>query len=128
MNFASWKDRKEVATVLRGVYRAADVKAGSAALEVFEAGPWGQKYPAIAPCWRRVWNNVISFFSFSEAMRKIIYTTNSIEAMNSKLRRTVRARGNFPNGEVAMKLLYLVLNHLAQDWKRPRTKSMTLPF
>ncbi|GBR25593.1 IS256 family transposase [Komagataeibacter nataicola] len=74
---------------------------------------------AIAPCWRRVWDNVVPFFACPEAVRKIIYTTNSIEAMNSKLRRAVRARGHFPNDEAAMKLLYLVLNHLAQDWKRP---------
>jgi putative transposase len=119
MNFASWKDRKEVAAALRGVYRAVSAEAGLAALEAFEAGPWGQKYPAIAPCWRRVWDNVVPFFAFPEAVRKIIYTTNSIEAMNSKLRRAVRARGHFPNDEAAMKLLYLVLNHLAQDWKRP---------
>jgi putative transposase len=118
MNFASWKDRKEIAAALKTVYRAADAKAGLAALEAFEAGPWGQKYPAIAPCWRRVWDNVIPFFAFPEAVRKIIYTTNSIEAMNSKLRRAVRARGHFPNDEAAIKLLYLVLNHLAQDWKR----------
>lgn len=119
MNFASWKDRKEVAAALRDVYRAVSAEAGLAALQAFEAGPWGQKYPAIAPCWRRVWDNVVPFFAFPEAVRKIIYTTNSIEAMNSKLRRAVRARGHFPNDEAAMKLLYLVLNHLAQDWKRP---------
>ncbi len=51
-------------------------------------------------------------------MRRIIYTTNSIEALNSKLRRAVRTRGHFPNDEAAMKSLYLVLNHAAQDWKR----------
>ena len=118
MNFASWKDRKEIAAALKTVYRAVDAKAGLAALEAFEASPWGQKYPAIAPCWRRVWENVIPFFAFPEAVRKIIYTTNSIEAMNSKLRRAVRARGHFPNDEAAIKLLYLVLNHLAQEWKR----------
>jgi putative transposase len=119
MNFASWKDRKEIAAALKTVYRAVDAKAGLAALDAFEASPWGQKYPAIAPSWRRVWDNVIPFFAFPEAVRKIIYTTNSIEAMNSKLRRAVRARGHFPNDEAALKLLYLVLNHLAQEWKRP---------
>lgn len=118
MNFASWKDRREIAAALKTVYRAVNAAAGLAALEAFEAGPWAQKYPAIAPCWRRVWENVIPFFAFPEAVRKIIYTTNSIEAMNSKLRRAVRARGHFPNDEAAIKLLYLVLNHLAQEWKR----------
>ncbi len=119
MGFASWKDRKAVAQSLRSVYRAENAEAGLAALEAFEQGPWGQKYPAIAQSWRRHWEQVIPFFAFSEAIRRIIYTTNAIEALNSKLRRAVRTRGHFPNDDAAMKLLYLVLNHAAEEWKRP---------
>lgn len=118
MGFASWKDRKAIAQSLRSVYRAANAEAGLVALEAFEEGPWGQKYPAIAQSWRRHWEQVIPFFAFSEAIRRIIYTTNAIEALNSKLRRAVRTRGHFPSDEAAMKLLYLVLNHAAQEWKR----------
>jgi len=119
MGFASWKDRKAIAQSLRSVYRAANAEAGLVALEAFEEGPWGQKYPAIAQSWRRHWEQVIPFFAFSEPIRRIIYTTNAIEALNSKLRRAVRTRGHFPSDEAAMKLLYLVLNHAAQEWKRP---------
>ena len=119
MSFASWKDRKEVAKALRAVYRAVDAKAGQAALDEFETGPWGKKYPAIALSWRRNWDLVIPFFAFPEAVRRIIYTTNAIEALNSKLRRAVRTRGHFPSDDAAAKLLYLVLNHAANDWKRP---------
>jgi len=119
MSFAAWKDRKGVAKALRAVYRAVDAKAGQAALEEFEAGPWGKKYPAIALSWRRNWDLVIPFFAFPEAVRRIIYTTNAIEALNSKLRRAVRTRGHFPSDDAASKLLYLVLNHAANDWKRP---------
>jgi putative transposase len=119
MGFASWKDRKAIAQALRSVYRAKNAEAGLAALEAFEEGPWGQKYPAIAQSWRRHWEQVIPFFAFSEAIRRIIYTTNAIEALNSKLRRAVRTRGHFPGDEAAMKLLYLVLNHAAEEWKRP---------
>jgi len=118
MSFAAWKDRKSVAKELRAVYRAADAKAGQAALDAFEAGPWGKKYPAIALSWRRNWDLVIPFFAFPEAVRRIIYTTNAIEALNSKLRRAVRTRGHFPSDDAASKLLYLVLNHAANDWKR----------
>ena len=57
MNFASWKDRKHVAKALRDVYRAKDADAGLAALDAFEAGPWGEKYPAIAQSWRRNWEH-----------------------------------------------------------------------
>lgn len=119
MNFASWKDRKSVAQALRAVYRAVDAEAGLAALDAFETGPWGEKYPAIAQSWRRNWDLVIPFFAFPEGVRRIIYTTNAIEALNSKLRRAVRTRGHFPSDEAAAKLLYLVLNHAAAEWKRP---------
>ena len=88
------------------------------ALDGFEAGPWGQRYPAIAQSWRRNWSHVVPFFAFPESVRRMIYTTNAIEALNSKLRRAVRTRGHFPNDDAAMKLLYLVLNHAAADWKR----------
>jgi putative transposase len=119
MSFASWKDRKAIAGALRGVYRADNAEAGLAALEAFEAGPWGRKYPAIAQSWRRHWDQVIPFFAFSPPIRRIIYTTNAIEALNSKLRRAVRTRGHFPGDEAAMKLLYLVLNRAVEEWKRP---------
>ena len=118
MSFASWKDRKAIAQSLRSVYRAENADTGLAALDAFEEGHWGRKYPAIALSWRRHWEQVIPFFAFSEPIRRIIYT-NAIEALNSKLRRAVRTRGHFPSDEAAMKLLYLVLNHAAEEWKRP---------
>ena len=119
MGFASWKDRKPIAQELRAVYRAETPQAGLAALEAFEQGPWGRRYPAIAQSWRRHWDQVIPFFAFPEGVRRIIYTTNAIEALNSKLRRAVRTRGHFPGDDAAMKLLYLVLNTAAREWKRP---------
>src|SRR5215203_4357752 len=119
MDFASWKDRKSVAQALRTVYRAADAATGQAALEDFAQGPWGTKYPAIPQSWRRNWELVIPFFAFPEGVRRIIYTTNAIEALNSKLRRAVRTKGHFSSDDAATKLLYLVLNHAAAYWKRP---------
>ena len=119
LDFASWKDRKPVAQALKTVYRATDANAGQVAMDAFADGPWGTKYPAIAQSWRRNWNLVIPFFAFPEAVRRIIYTTNAIEALNSKLRRAVRARGHFPNDDAATKLLYLCLNRAAGEWKRP---------
>jgi transposase-like protein len=79
MSFASWKDRKAIAQALRSVYRAENAEAGLAALEAFEEGPWGQKYPAIAQSWRRHWQQVIPFFAFSAPIRRIIYTTDEID-------------------------------------------------
>jgi putative transposase len=118
LEFVSWKDRKLVVPALRAIYRAKDADAARQALDKFEAGPWGQRYPAIAQSWRRNWEHVVPFFAFPEAVRRIIYTTNQIEALNSKLRRAVRTRGHFPNDDAAMKLLYLVLNRTSGEWKR----------
>jgi len=119
LDFAAWKDRKTVAQALKTVYRATDANAGQAAMDAFADGPWGTKYPAISQSWRRNWNLVIPFFAFPEAVRRIIYTTNAIEALNSKLRRAVRTRGHFPTDDAATKLLYLCLNRAAAEWKRP---------
>jgi putative transposase len=77
--FVSWKDRKPVMPALRAIYRAADAEAGLQALQAFEAGPWGQKYPAIALSWRRNWQHVVPFFAFPEAVRRIIYTTDEMD-------------------------------------------------
>ncbi|MBN8945456.1 MAG: transposase, partial [Rhizobiales bacterium] len=119
MDFASWKDRKGLVAALKTVYRAKDADAGQAALDTFEAGPWGKKYPAIGQSWRRNWDRVIPFFAFPEAVRRIIYTTNAIEALNAKLRRAVRTRGHFPTDEAATKLIYLVLRQVTVEWKMP---------
>jgi putative transposase len=117
--FVSYKDRKAVAAALKMIYRAKDAEAGLAALDAFAEGQWNKKYPAIAPSWRRAWPEVIPFYAFPDEVRKIIYTTNAIEALNAKLRRAVRARGHFPTDDSAMKLLFLVLNLASKEWKMP---------
>ena len=119
LDHVSCKDRKPVAAALKEVYRARDAEAGQAALEAFDEGPWGRKYPVIAQSWRRHWTEVIPFYAFPADVRRIIYTTNSIEALHSKLRRAVRARGHFPTDEAVLKLLFLVLNLAAKEWKMP---------
>jgi putative transposase len=118
LDFVSWKDRKPAVAALRAIYRAPDAEAGLKALEDFDAGPWGRRYPAIAQSWRRNWSQIVPFFAFPESVRRIIYTTNAIEALNAKVRRAVRTRGHFPTDDAAMKLIYLVLNHAAADWKK----------
>jgi len=117
--FVAYKDRKAVAAALKEVYRALDAAAGEAALTAFEQGSWGQKYPAIGPSWRRAWGEVVPFYAFPAEVRRLVYTTNAIEALNSKLRRAVRARGHFPTDEAAMKLLFLVLNRSEKEWRMP---------
>jgi putative transposase len=117
--FVSYKDRKAVATALKAIYRATDAATADAALAAFEEGPWGRKYPAIGPSWRRAWGEVVPFYAFPDEVRRLVYTTNAIEALNAKLRRAVRARGHFPSDEAAMKLLFLVLNRAEREWRMP---------
>jgi len=119
MDFVSRKDRKGLATSLKDIYRATDADAAEKELTAFEAGPWGRRYPAIAQGWRRNWAEIIPFFGFPQEVRRIVYTTNAIEALNSKFRRAVRVRGHFPSDEAATKLLYLILNRSEKEWKMP---------
>jgi putative transposase len=115
--FASWKERRDVAAALKPIYRAANADLAREQLEEFAAGPWGKRYPAIAPAWRRQWEQVIPFFAYPVEVRKIIYTTNAIESLHSCLRKAVRVRGHFPTDEAASKLLFLVLREVSRDWK-----------
>ena len=119
LDFVSYKDRKAVATALKDIYRAVDASAAETALTAFEAGEWGCKYPAIGQSWRRAWGEVVPFYAFPNDVRRLLYTTNAIEALNAKLRRAVRARGHFPTDEAAMKLLFLVLNRSEKEWTMP---------
>jgi putative transposase len=120
LSFVSWADRREVVAALKPIYQAINADAAAEALNAFEAGPWGRKYPTIAPAWRRQWEQVIPFFAYPTEVRRIIYTTNAIESLNSRLRTSVRGRGHFPNDEAAIKLLYLVLRRVSRNWKMPQ--------
>ncbi len=119
MQFASWKERKLIAGALKPVYRAASAQAAAAALEEFDQGVWGRKYPAIAQSWRRNWEAVIPFFAFPPEVRKIIYTTNAIESLNATVRKAIRNKGHFPNDQAATKLIWLALRNIAEKWKNP---------
>jgi len=115
---ASWRERKDLATVLRPIYQAETLAAAEEALDAFEASSWGRKFPAVVRSWRRNWTQVIPFFAFSQPIRRMIYTTNAIESLNSTVRRAVRTRGHFPNDRAAMKLIYLTLRKVERKWQR----------
>ena len=96
LDYASWKDRKALASAIKPVYTAPSAEAAQAELDAFADGPWGQKFPTVAAAWRRVWDKVISFFSFPPAIRRVIYTTNAIESVNARLRKIIKTRGTSP--------------------------------
>jgi len=98
-------------------YRADNAEAAQQALVAFEAGPWGQKYPAIAKSWQRNWEQVIPFFAFPAEVRKIIYPTNAIESLHSQVRKSIRNKGHFPSDEAAIKLIWLALRYVTAKWK-----------
>jgi putative transposase len=122
--FVPYKDRRAVAAALKTIYRAANAEAGATELDAFIEGVWGRKYPAIGQSWKRAWPEVIPFFAFPDEVRRLIYTTNSIESLNAKIRRAVRTRGHFPNDESAMKLVFLVLRLVAEKWRMPAREWM----
>jgi transposase-like protein len=117
LDYASWKDRKALATELKTIYRASDAEAARHALDAFAASAWGQKYPPVAASWRRHWEEVIPFFAYPADVRKIIYTTNAIESLHMQLRKIIKTRGHFPNDEAATKLIYLALRNITKEWK-----------
>jgi putative transposase len=116
--FANWKDRKPLAAAIKPIYTAPSAEAAQAELEAFERGPWGIKFPTVAPAWRRAWDKVIPFFAFPPDVRRVIYTTNAIESVNARLRKIIKTRGHFPSDEAATKLIWLALRNITADWGR----------
>jgi len=116
--FVSWKDRKTIMPSLKAIYHAENADAALQRLEEFEA-EWGKRYPAIGQAWRRAWQHVVPFFAFASEIRKMIYTTNAVEALNRSLRKIIKTRGSFPTDEAAMKLLYLAIKNAGIHWRRP---------
>ena len=105
--FASYGDRKGLCAAMRPVYTAVDIDAAEAALLEFADSALGRKYPAAAGVWERAWDRFIPFLEFEPAIRKVIYTTNAIEAFNRQMRKIIKTRGHFPNDDALVKLLWL---------------------
>ena len=118
LDYAGWKERRALAAAIRPIYTAASAESAEAELAAFEVGPWGQKFPTVIASWRRAWSNVIPFFAFPPAVRRVIYTTNSIESVNARLRKIIKTRGHFPSDDAASKLIWLALRNITADWGR----------
>jgi putative transposase len=109
----------QVVKDLRPIYTAVDADAALAALEAFEQ-KWGDKLPVIGQAWRNSWEYVIPFLSFEPEVRRLIYTTNAIEALNRQLRKAIKTKGSFPSEDAARKLVYLAIQNAAPQWTRTR--------
>ena len=119
LDYAGWKDRKALAAVIRPIYTAVSAEAAEAALDAFEQGTWGRKFPTVVAAWRRAWDRVIPFFAFPPEVRRVIYTTNAIESVNAQVRKIIKTRGHFPSDDAASKLIWLALRNITADWGRP---------
>jgi transposase-like protein len=95
LDFANWKARKPMAAALRPIYTAASAEAASAALDDFERGPWGRKFPTVVASWRRAWTSIIPFVAFPPDVRRLIYTTNALESVHAHYARSSRPVGSF---------------------------------
>ena len=118
LDYAGWKDRKALAAAIKPIYTAVSAEAAQLELDAFADGPWGQRFPTVSAAWRNAWDRVIPFFAFPPAVRKVIYTTNSIENINSQLRKIIKTRGHFPTDEAAAKLIWLALRNITAKWSR----------
>jgi putative transposase len=119
LDFASWKDRKPLAAALRPIYTAPTAEAAAIALDAFEHGPWGHRFPMIVKAWRRAWAQIIPFFAFPPTVRKVIYTTNALESVTARVRKIIKTRGHFPTDEAATKLIWLALRNILTNWRHP---------
>ena len=117
LRYVSYKDRRAVVADLKPIYTAASREEAKAALDAFET-KWGRRYATITSSWRANWERVVPFLDFPPEVRKVIYTTNAIESMNSTLRKLLHYRGHFPSDEAVTKVLYLALTNLEKKWER----------
>jgi putative transposase len=125
--YVSYADRKRFCAALRRVYTAATPDAAQLALLELADSPLGRKYPAAIAVWERAWDRFIPFLTFPPAVRKVIYTTNSIESLNYQLRKIIKNRGHFPNDQAVIKLLWLAIRDIEDKRARQRARERDKP-
>lgn len=118
LKYVSWKNRKAVAADLKKIYRSLDAAEAAKELEAF-AERWDDHYPSISRLWRRHWENLITLFDFPQQIRKVIYTTNAIESLNSVVRKSIKKRKIFPHDDSAFKVVYLAIEQASKKWTMP---------
>ena len=118
LKYVSWKWRKEVAEDLKLIYTSATVAEAELQLEAFSK-KWDEQLPTISRSWRLNWERLTPFLSYPAEIRRVIYTTNVIESVNSSLRKVLKNRGSFPNEDAVIKLVYLALRNISGKWSLP---------
>jgi putative transposase len=117
MRFVSYKDRKRIASDLRRIYTAVDAEHAADELAAF-AEKWDHRYPMISASWLDRWEQITPFLAYPADVRRVIYTTNSIEALHRQVRKIIKTRGHFPTEDAARKLIYLAISKAETRWRR----------
>jgi transposase-like protein len=117
MRFVSYRDRKTLAADLRKIYTAVDAEHAGDQLQAF-AEKWDGRYPMISASWLEHWEQITPFLAYPPEVRRVIYTTNSIEALHRQTRKIIKTRGHFPTEDAARKLIYLAITKAETRWKR----------
>jgi transposase-like protein len=118
MRYVGSKHHKAFMVDLKRVYKALNKEAAETALDELEQ-IWGEKYPIVIQSWRKKWDNLSVYFRYPEPIRKVIYTTNSIEAVHRQFRKLTKTKGGFPNDNSLLKLLYLGIQNASKKWTMP---------
>ena len=118
LRFVSWKDRKAFTSDLKAIYKAATLEEAEANLLQLEE-VWGGKYAIGVRSWRQNWERLSTFFQFPAEIRRLIYTTNTVEGYNRQVRKVTKTKSSFPSPEATRKLLYLVTRDITRKWDRP---------
>jgi putative transposase len=125
LRYVPRREREQVARDLKPIYTAVNADAAHAELERFDE-KWGARFPPITQAWLDAWDYVTPFLAFPAEVRRVIYTTNAIEALNRQLRKAIKTKGSFPNEDAARKLVYLALQNAVPAWTRTRNWTTAL--
>ena len=117
LRYVSWKDKKELSSDLKKVYGAATLEEAELRMDEFEE-KWGNKYPHVIKSWRTNWEELMAYFKYPLELRKLMYTTNIIESVNSKFRKVTDGKRVFPSDMSVLKSLYLAALELEKKWNR----------
>ncbi|MBF2754997.1 MAG: IS256 family transposase [Gammaproteobacteria bacterium AqS3] len=118
LRYVAAKNHKAFITDLKRVYRAKSLAEAEAALDELES-LWDEKYPIVIKSWRTKWVHLSAYFKYPEDIRRIIYTTNAIEAVHRQFRKLTKTKGGFPNDDSLLKLLYMGLQNASKKWTMP---------
>jgi len=118
LRYVVWKEKKIFAADMKEIYHAATIEAAEQALKKFEK-KWGQKYAYAVRSWKNNWENLTQFFEYPLEIRKIVYTTNTIESLNRGIRKYTKTKSIFPHDQAALKAVYLAIGNIESKWTMP---------